>query len=84
MEQEPEEITQEAMAALIENGAEIIEFQNFLGGERQVYTTVVMLNDKRFVCYHKSVFPFIRQKNGKLIHDKVAGGIPACRNYHPS
>ncbi len=61
-------------------GAGILEFQIFLGGNEQIYRTTVILANAIFVTYHKKIFPFTHQSNGKIILDDDRAVLPSS---HP-
>ena len=61
---------------------EIVEFQTFLGGEKQEYRTTINYRGREIIVHRKKPLPFIIDGSGKIIPDIK---MPNTRNhYHPS
>jgi hypothetical protein len=74
----------EKMSSLIKKGAEVLEFQSFLGEKSQNFRTRVFWKNRQYLTCHANPFPFIRQESGQLIDDVSVTEIPAKKAYHPS
>ena len=67
---------------LITQGARIIKFQEFLGGKRQCYMTLVAGPEAHYMAYSPRPLLCIIQKNGRVIPDSLMPIPPT--HYHPS
>jgi len=69
------------MSYRIRMGAEVLEFQLFLGS---TFHTRIFWKNRQFISYHDHPFPFLRQQNGRILNENVYCRIPAKTDYHPS
>ena len=80
------EITYEKMSELILAGAEILEFQNFLGVPKQIFRTRAASEGVTYVSYHDRPMKFILQPGGKIVTDEQLEKLNSKKpsTYHPS
>ncbi len=78
----PENDVPNYIRSLLDRGATILIFQEYIGATAQEYKTVLVHRNSGIVILYDRPLPFIIQSNGKIIENVAIPRPP--NDYHPS